>query len=207
MPEERKKAFFNRLSGLPGADCADAAKLSRAVDAVGARPGQVVLDAGCGTGILVPFLLEKVGPSGRVYALDYASGMIARLAERGFPENVEPVLADVHDMPFPDGFFDHVFANACYPHFTDRRKALREIARVTRPGGRLMVCHAIGRRRVNEVHRRAHPAVSRDLLPGPAALRLEFASSGFSALLLNDETDFFLALLSRQGAADRNRPA
>jgi SAM-dependent methyltransferase len=112
-----------------------------------------------------------------------------------------PRVGDIHATGYPGAHFDRVFANACYPHFDDQPAALAEIRRILKPGGVLVVSHPIGRRAVNELHRRAHPAVRGDILPAPAALEKRFAAAGFRCLRTEDEPDFYLAVLEKPATA------
>uniref|UniRef100_A0AAU3GMB2 Methyltransferase domain-containing protein n=1 Tax=Streptomyces sp. NBC_01401 TaxID=2903854 RepID=A0AAU3GMB2_9ACTN len=101
------------------------------------RPGQAVLDVGCGPGTITADLAALVAP-GRVTAVDSSSGILERAArnaaERGV-DNVEFATADVHSLDFPDDSFDVVHAHQVLQHVSDPVQALREMRRVCRPGG------------------------------------------------------------------------
>jgi SAM-dependent methyltransferase len=106
----------------------------------GARlgPGQAVLDVGCGTGIVARTAADRLAGSGRVVGLDLNEAMLA-VARR-----VRPDLAwrqgDVAALPFADGTFDAVLCQMALMFFPDRTAALREMARVARPGGTVVLC-------------------------------------------------------------------
>lgn len=99
------------------------------------RPGMSVLDVGCGPGTITAGLAERVAP-GRVVAADAAETVLdeARANTAGL-DNVEFAVADVHALDFPDGTFDVVHAHQVLQHVADPVGALREMRRVTRPGG------------------------------------------------------------------------
>ncbi|MDH6223735.1 methyltransferase domain-containing protein [Streptomyces sp. MJP52] len=101
------------------------------------RPGMRVLDVGCGPGTLTADLAELV-PGGVVVGLERAPGVLAdaraEAARRG-TGNVEFAVGDVHALPCPDGAFDVVHAHQVLQHVGDPVAALREMRRVTRPGG------------------------------------------------------------------------
>ena len=90
-----------------------------------------VLDAGCGTGRLGRFMEERIGPVSLV-SLDAASALLEHAPG-------ERVVGSLTDLPFPDDSFDRVLAIDALAHAVNTQLALRELARVTRPGGGLAV--------------------------------------------------------------------
>lgn len=110
------------------------------------RPGEVVVDLGCGGGLDVFLAAAKVGPSGRAIGIDMTPEMLARARANaakgndGKPiTNVEFHLATIDRLPLPDAAVDCVISNCVINLAPDKRAVFREIARVLRPGGRLAV--------------------------------------------------------------------
>jgi ubiquinone/menaquinone biosynthesis C-methylase UbiE len=101
------------------------------------RPEHEVADVGAGTGFVAAGLAPLVR---RVHALDGSAAMLdeARRNLVGF-ENIEYHVADGAALPLPDGSVDAVFANMYLHHCTDPLGAIREMARLLRPGGRLVI--------------------------------------------------------------------
>jgi demethylmenaquinone methyltransferase/2-methoxy-6-polyprenyl-1,4-benzoquinol methylase len=110
-----------------------------AVRVTGLAPGDSVLDAACGTGKLSLDLAERVGPFGRVVGVDVAPGMIAE-ARRGSGDLVqlEYVVGNVLDLPYDDGTFDAATIAFGLRNLADFEGGFRELARVVRPGGRVV---------------------------------------------------------------------
>lgn len=110
------------------------------------KPGEVVVDLGCGGGLDVLLSAAKVGPTGKAIGIDMTEEMIA-LAKRnaakhrdGQPlENVEFLLATIDAMPLPDASADCVISNCVINLAPDKQAVFREIARILKPGGRLTV--------------------------------------------------------------------
>ncbi|MFB6889680.1 methyltransferase domain-containing protein [Kitasatospora sp. NPDC056327] len=106
------------------------------------RPGQSVLDVGCGPGTITADLAALVAPGGRVVAVDTSAEVLeaaaAHVAGRGLSGVVFEV-ADVHRLPYADGEFDVVHAHQVLQHVTDPVGALREMRRVTAEGGTVAV--------------------------------------------------------------------
>ncbi|MCJ1707729.1 class I SAM-dependent methyltransferase [Microbacterium sp. VKM Ac-2923] len=106
--------------------------------AVAPKKGERILDLAAGTGTSSMAFV----PSGaHVVAADFSRGMIAEGRRRhGDVPNLEFVQADATDLPFRDGEFDAVTMSFGLRNVNDPRRALRELRRVTRPGGRIVVC-------------------------------------------------------------------
>ena len=111
--------------------------------ALAARPGETILDLGSGPGILACELAVEVGPTGKVAAVDVSAEMNAiaarRVDEAGLGERIEVVLGDAAELAFPNACFDAVVSTQVLEYIEDVDRALRELRRVLRPGGRLVV--------------------------------------------------------------------
>ncbi|MGG4604901.1 bifunctional demethylmenaquinone methyltransferase/2-methoxy-6-polyprenyl-1,4-benzoquinol methylase UbiE [Paenalcaligenes sp. Me131] len=105
------------------------------------RPGMKVLDIAGGTGDIAKALAKKAGPSGEVWLTDINSSMLGvgrdRMLDNGL---VLPVaVCDAEFLPFPSGYFDRVTVAFGLRNMTHKDKALAEMRRVLKPGGKLLV--------------------------------------------------------------------
>ncbi len=116
----------------------------RAVDLAGVGPGSRVLDVATGTGDLALELARRVGPGGEVVGSDFSEGMLDRArakAATAKTENVRPRFewADAMQLPYDTGSFDAATVGFGARNFDDLARGLAEMARVVRPGGRVVV--------------------------------------------------------------------
>ncbi|WP_106478921.1 bifunctional demethylmenaquinone methyltransferase/2-methoxy-6-polyprenyl-1,4-benzoquinol methylase UbiE [Phytohalomonas tamaricis] len=109
----------------------------------GVRRGHKVLDIAGGTGDLTAKFASRVGKTGRVVLADINASMLNvgrdKLIDHGVGGNVEYVQANAESLPFPDNTFDCITIAFGLRNVTDKDMALRSMARVLKPGGRLLV--------------------------------------------------------------------
>jgi arsenite methyltransferase len=134
------------LQGLPHAAVELALGVGHPVRHAGLRPGDIVLDVGCGAGIDTLLAARLVGPSGRVIGLDMTPAMIDRAREHaaiagfGWVEVREGLMEAI---PLGDNAVDVVVTNGVLNLSTRKSRALAEMLRVLRPGGRLALADLV----------------------------------------------------------------
>ena len=145
----RKQHALTMFGELPGSYDEVAAAFSffqdqrwrrAAVEAVGARPGQRVLDVACGTGLVTAALVERWGC--HVVGLDQSAAMLGRARKRAaadprLADRVDFVEGEAEALPFADREFDHLTFTYLLRYVEDPAATLRELARVVEPGGRI----------------------------------------------------------------------
>ena len=110
----------------------------RAVDMARVSPGDRALDVATGTGDLALALARRVAPGGEVVGSDFSEGML-ELARRKAPPGVTFEWGNALDLPYEDGAFAAVTVGFGARNFSDLDLGLAEMARVVRPGGRVVV--------------------------------------------------------------------
>jgi demethylmenaquinone methyltransferase/2-methoxy-6-polyprenyl-1,4-benzoquinol methylase len=109
----------------------------------GLRKGDTALDVAGGTGDLTAGMVRQVGPEGHVFHTDINAAMLAegndRLLDRGIGANVSSMLVDAEQLPFDSAAMNCVTIGFGLRNVTDKQAALNEMARVIRPGGRVLV--------------------------------------------------------------------
>jgi demethylmenaquinone methyltransferase/2-methoxy-6-polyprenyl-1,4-benzoquinol methylase len=150
LPEPQVQAMFDRIAGIyDRLNSVMTAGLhhrwrERAVALAGVHPGGSVLDVATGTGDLAFALARSVGPGGSVVGADFSAAMleIARLKAGALPPGTAPVRfeqANALLLPHVTGEFDAATVGFGVRNFSDLDQGLRELARVVRPGGRVVI--------------------------------------------------------------------
>ncbi|MEU3923482.1 class I SAM-dependent methyltransferase [Streptomyces sp. NPDC029004] len=173
----------------------DGPAYAAAVAEFGLRPGDAVLDAGCGTGRALPPLRSAVGPRGTVIGADLTPAMLDAARRAGRGSSGQLLLADVTRLPLRTESLDAVFAAGLIAHLPQPELNLRELARVVRPGGRLALFHPIGRAAL--AARQGRQITEGDLRAEPN-LRPLLAGSGWRMISYVDEDARFLTLAVRR---------
>jgi SAM-dependent methyltransferase len=175
----------------------DGPAYQRAVAQLDPIPAGVALDAGCGSGRALELLRNRVGPAGLVIGLDVTPEMLAEAIRRGrrAPGSLVLVLGDAWRLPLADGAIDAVLAAGLLPHLAEPSGGLIELARVTRPGGRLAVFHPVSRAALAARHGRVP---SDDDAIAPARLLPTLSRSGWVPVSVDDGDDRFLVVAARR---------
>jgi ubiquinone/menaquinone biosynthesis C-methylase UbiE len=190
-----------------GSSAAEKRVRNRALEMLRLRSGEIVIDVGAGAGVLTVELAHRVGPGGRVFAVDPSAGLLeqARIVTRdaGIGHLVDVRVADGRALPF-GAAFDAAFCHWVLLHVDRPQDVVAEMRRVTRRGGRVLAVEmdwetamvSPGDRSVTR--RILHHAIDRHVDPW-IGRRLPglFATAGFSEVIAQP------LLLTDQGTDDR----
>jgi ubiquinone/menaquinone biosynthesis C-methylase UbiE len=166
-----------------------AAELRAMVAALPLEPGQFVLDMACGDGVYSPWLVERVGPGGRVVAVDLVPEYLElarKAAKSADGDTIDFVLASIDSLPFADGTFDLCWCAQSLYSLPDPVEALRRLARVTKPGGFVAVSES--------------DTLHHVILPWPVEIELSVRAAELQALVEGGEAHgkFYIGRLLRQ---------
>jgi len=160
------------------------------------RPGDVVLDIGSGSGTVALIASGLVGAAGRVVGLDMTEAMREKLranAALAGAANIEVLAGNAEDIPLPDGCADVVTTNGVLNLVPDKTRAIREIARVLGPGGRLQLADIVVETLPSEACR-SHPELWAECVVGATTVETylaEFAAAGLRDLEVLARLDYF----------------
>ncbi len=111
------------------------------IDALELKPSHRVLEVSCGTGRDSEIISQRLGPGGQLSLQDIASGMLERCHQRmaGTSVPISYCLSNACYLPYPDKYFDAVYSFGGLGEFSDIKRSLAEMVRVSRPGARIVV--------------------------------------------------------------------
>jgi arsenite methyltransferase len=145
------------LIGIPEASIESFAGTGNPFSLGELRPGERVVDVGCGAGIDSLIAAKKVGPDGRVIGVDMTPYMLEKARRAAFEtglENVEFKEGYAEALPVEDGWADVVISNGVLNLMPDKSAALEEMSRVLKPGGRLQIGDILVQKAVPESAKR-----------------------------------------------------
>ncbi len=151
FPTGRRACLFvgysaDELDRLPATAVESFAGVGYPFAGDGIRPGDTVLDIGCGSGTDALLAALEVGGEGRVIGLDMTDAMRRKCranADALGAGNIEIIEGNAEDIPLPDASVDVVTSNGVLNLVPDKRKAIAEIRRVLRPGGRVQIADIV----------------------------------------------------------------
>jgi ubiquinone/menaquinone biosynthesis C-methylase UbiE len=167
--------------------------LEKLVPQFGIQAGQKVLDVGTGTGVLVPYLTKAVGPEGSVTAIDFSEKMAQKCeSKHSHLRNLTVEVGNIEEATFPPEHFDVVVCFGVFPHLGNKEKALQNINRILKTGGKLVIAHALSSEELRIHHNNAASTVKHDMLPKMPEMKQLLEQAGFTEISIKDEPGLYL---------------
>lgn len=157
----------------------------------------LILDIGCGTGNIIQFM-KKAQPKSYFMGIDYAFNMLKQAylkisaTTNTALTNHTLLCADATQSPFRNNCFERLICFSCFPHFQDKKAALREFYRLLKPNGLLYIAHISPSYEINKLHNQINGTVKNDILPTATEMQELLQESCFSQISIYDN-DFYLA--------------
>ena len=201
--DDKERQFFNRIAAQWD-DCRAVVPpvIESLLAKAGLQEGDRVLDVGCGTGVLIPYVKKAIGAAGLITAVDFAANMIALAAKKHKDcDGVDFLTVDIMDYQ-PAWRFDKIICFNFFPHVGDKPAFLQKMADILSAGGAFVVMHDIPRTKVNAIHSGA-ATVRHDCLPTGAKTALLLTQAGLQVtdVVDNDKVYFVKAVRSDKNPA------
>ena len=167
-------------------------RLKKIVASARIAKGDIVLDVGTGTGILVP-LIQEYKPE-TIFACDLSEVMLAHL-QKQYPY-AKTIASDVRDLTMPDQSIDVVFLNACYPNIVDKPRSFEKISRMMKLAGRMVISHPMGRSFIDLLKNKSPFPL--DDFPEKSEAEILLDPHGFEITDFVDETKLYILIATRR---------
>ena len=178
-----QREFFDRIA--PDWDVNETMstpeRVNKILDFMNIKEGQSVLDLGTGTGVLLPYLAERVCVTGRITAVDYSEGMLGE-ARKKFGNLIPTPLFENKDIENDtiEGEFDRIILYCVYPHLHEPVETLKWLKRVNlKPKGKIFIAFPCSEEFINNIHKERHS--DSDELPSAEKLMSYLCDNGFNA--------------------------
>lgn len=158
------------------------------VNKIAPAPGSKILDIGCGTGILYPFL-QEFKPAETLH-IDISPGMLGEFAKKHPAANL--LLGDFEETELEKDYFDYIIAYNVYPHFTDKNKVFSNAMGSLKKGGWFYIVHSMTREELKRVHS-SNEQTQRDLLPPASEMAGLYQNAGFQNVSVEEQAPGFFA--------------
>jgi ubiquinone/menaquinone biosynthesis C-methylase UbiE len=196
-----KAAFFdtqvNEVWAASEYDEVELWKIERMMNLAGVFHGAQIIEPGCGIGRLTRILSSKIGRHGHVLACDISQAMIDRCRLQPFEyDNVSFICCGIEEYTFAQGSYDIVICHNVFPHFDDKESCVRHLARALKQAGKFVVFHFHNSAWINDLHRKTHPCVFNDLIPGPDEMKRLFGANGLGIDHFTDDENGYLLVAS-----------
>lgn len=173
----------------------DSEKLEKILKALELSQGEKILDVGTGTGVMIPFLFDKVKKKGEIVAIDVSEKMIAKASEkygRKYP-NTEFRIEDINKLREKKNF-DTILCYSCFPHFLNQKQTVENMIELLKKDGKLMIAHSQSRDDINSLHKNVDGIVSKDRLPSMRKLKKMLKRAGLKIIKSLDNNEMFYVI-------------
>lgn len=160
------------------------------------KKGQSVLDLGTGTGVLIPFIAEKIGPEGKITAVDFSEEMLKRAKQKFSSLIPAPEFLNLDfETEIIGEEFDRIILYCVYPHLHRPIDTLKWLRKANlKPGGTISIAFPCSQDYINNIHQEKHS--ESDRLPSPSQLAEFFVKEGFDATVLAESDQAYVITLT-----------
>ncbi len=172
-------------------------KAQRLLNKIEINPSNTVLDIGCGTGILVPYLWNRLQHKGTLIEADISQEMIrhGKMKLKNIP--CHWLITDAHYLPLKSETINIIICFSIFPHLINKEQAIKEHTRVLKKGGVWVVCHSRSRIEINEFHKNIGGVVENHFIPEINEIESLLRNANLSLHYYQDNEDGYLLIARR----------
>ena len=172
----------------------DAKKLRSMADRLDIKEANIILDVGTGTGVFIPYISEKLNDSGKIISMDFAINMLLKAQSKfGRSDKLNYVCAEIENLNLGNVQFDAAVCYSTFPHFHDKPRALRNLTRLLKEDGTLIICHTASKEAINAIHRNI-PDFQDHQIPANEEMARLLKEAGYSQVKIEDQQDYYLVI-------------
>ena len=147
-----------------------------------------IMDLGCGTGVLLPYLRQLADPNAQILALDFAEHMVFE-ADKRANSRIHLLCSDIHHLPVREKSIDIIIAFQVFPHVKNKDIALLQCWEALRENGEFAIIHLQGSQQLNTFHASLNDAVAGHELPSAAEMKGMLQKHNFEIMHWMDEPE------------------
>jgi len=191
--------FFNSIAhNWDNIVIVDERKINYALEELEIAEGDRILDVGTGTGVMIPFLLERIGKEGKITAVDIAENMLNIAKEKFQDEDRVKFLKKDIEVETIDELFNSIICYSVFPHFCHKVETIKNLVdNCLEKEGRLLIFHSQSKEEINRIHEQKDPIVSEDKLIDFVTQKLLFEKAGINVLKGVDNEDMYLIIIKK----------
>ncbi len=172
-------------------------KIAHILDVAALKPGHKVLDVGSGTGVLLPYLAERIGLEGHATAVDISPKMLqVAKAKYGWLSGVDFCQRDIERDEIK-GPYDAIVLYCVYPHLQEPLATLQRLSEALAPEGHIIIAHPESRQAINAIAAHREGKVYSTPLPAASVLRQRMEAEGLKVDYWEDDDQYYIIRLSR----------
>lgn len=193
-----ERAFFDKLA--PTWDdneiLSTPERINYILDFCDIKSDESILDLGTGTGVLLPYLAERIGEGGKITAVDYSSGMLDIAVRKFAGIRPKPIFLNLDfENDNIDGKFDKIFLYSVYPHLHTPIDTIKWLKAVNlKQGGSIIIAFPTDEEFINSIHRERHS--DSDFLPPADKLCDYLRSNGLNSKVINADKQSYIIAIS-----------
>lgn len=191
--------FFNKLAPTWDENevRSTSSRVNHILEQLDIKDGQSVLDLGTGTGVLLPYIAQRIGANGKITAIDYSEGMLD-LARRKFEDLIpQPVFLNLDfENENIEGEYDLIMLYCVYPHLHNPVETVKWLMNVNlKPDGKIAIAFPSNEKFINNIHKEKHSESG--ALPSAESLTDFFCSNNLNAKTVEATEDAYIITIKR----------